>query len=55
MGVYDMSGKELIHQSSYLENTEIAMNIGELAPGAYVFRANIPGKKPFARKFTILY
>lgn len=55
MGVYDMTGRERLHQSSYLENTEIAMNIGELAPGAYVFRANIPGKKPFARKFTILY
>jgi hypothetical protein len=55
MGVYDMTGRESIHQSGYLQHTEVTMNIGELAPGAYVFRANIPGKKPFARKFSILY
>ncbi len=53
--IYDMAGHLCIRQNSSVQNTDLTINIEELAPGTYVFRANIPGKKPFANKFTILY
>lgn len=55
MEVYDMVGLKRIHQSCSIQNTELTLDIADLNPGTYVFRANIPGEKPFTRKFTILY
>jgi hypothetical protein len=54
MEIYDMAGQLRIYQSSAMQNSDLTLNIGELASGNYVFRANIQGEKPFARKFTIL-
>jgi hypothetical protein len=55
MGIYDIAGQLVLHQTCSMKNTELTMSISELVPGNYVFRADIPGDKPFARKFSILY
>jgi hypothetical protein len=52
--VFDIAGKLLIHQSKLLQDTELTMDIDKLSTGTYIFRANITGKKPFVRKFSIL-
>jgi len=54
MVICDMAGQLCFHQSCSMKHTELKVNIGELAPGTYIFRAHIPGKKSFARKFSIL-
>jgi hypothetical protein len=55
MDIFDMAGQLRIHQSCSMQNTELTLDIAYLHPGTYVFRANIPGEKPFTRKFTVLY
>lgn len=55
MSVYSISGQLLIHQSAVLQQEEISISLRNLAPGAYIFRTDIPGQKTFSRKFSILY
>ena len=55
IGIYDMKGQILLHQSCSMKDTELTLSIGNLVPGTYIFKADIPGSKPFARKFSVLY
>lgn len=54
LSVYTINGQLLIHQTATLSQEEVSIDINDLSPGTYVFRADIPGQKPFSRKFSIL-
>jgi hypothetical protein len=55
MSVYSIGGSLLIQQSAALQQTEVAINLHALAPGIYIFRADISPEKSVSRKFSILY
>lgn len=55
ISVSDISGRIHIRQSVILQKEEVFINLNILPPGNYIFRAEIPGQKPFNRKFSILF
>jgi hypothetical protein len=55
MSIYSIDGHILLHQTTLMKETELKLNIENLAIGTYIFRANVPGEKPFARKFSVLH
>lgn len=55
ISVYGISGQLLIHQAAIMQQKEIFIDLNNLLPGTYIFRADIPGQKSISRKFNILY
>lgn len=55
MTVYTINGDLLIHQSALMLQEQISLNLNNLLPGTYIFRADIPGQNSISRKFSILY
>lgn len=55
ISVYSISGQLLIHQAAIMQQKEIFIDLNNLLPGTYIFRADISGQKSISRKFNILY
>ena len=53
--VCNVSGQILIRQSAILQQEEVSVDLSSLAPGTYVFRADVPGQNPVSKKFSILH